>query len=118
MTEGRQGAGAARLLRSGWDMLSSGPWSMRTRSIRFSPLATWYDPFEHLLDHQSGDSKMTADQPGEYRFNGTYGPQDIVEFWCTEWSRNGECHERRREPDVRSGIRRVHRVLVSSSACH
>lgn len=53
-------------------------------------LGLWYDPFEHMLDYTSGDSEYSADQPGCFDRNGLAEPQDVVEYWCAAWSRNGK----------------------------
>src|SRR5712691_2471530 len=57
-------------------------------------LGLWYDPFEHLLDYTSSDGHITQDQPpGEFSNNRFDQPQDVVEYWATHWSQNGEAHE-------------------------
>ena len=55
-------------------------------------LGLWYDPFEHVLDYSSGESVYSHDQPGEYDRNGLDEPQEVVEYWAREWSRNGNHH--------------------------
>jgi hypothetical protein len=56
-------------------------------------LGLWYDPFEHLLDHSSGEATCTEDQPGRFDRNGLDEPQDVVEYWAVEWSKNGNGHK-------------------------
>lgn len=56
-------------------------------------LGLWYDPFEHLLDHGSGEAAHSRDQPGEFDRNGLDEPQDVVEYWAVDWSNNGNCHD-------------------------
>ena len=57
-------------------------------------LGLWYDPFEHMLDYTSGDEHVTQDQPpGEFSNNWFDQPQDVVEYWSTQWSQNGEAHQ-------------------------
>jgi hypothetical protein len=56
-------------------------------------LAIWYDPFEHLLDHSSGEAKFSLDQPGEFDRNGLDEPQDVVEHWAESWSKNDNTHD-------------------------
>jgi hypothetical protein len=55
-------------------------------------LGLWYDPFEHLLDYTSGEASHSHDQPGEYDRNGLDEPQEVVEYWAEQWSRNGNSH--------------------------
>lgn len=52
-----------------------------------------YDPFEHVLDYGSGEAQESADQPGEFDRNALDDPQDVVEYWALEWSRNDNAHE-------------------------
>ena len=56
-------------------------------------LGLWYDPFEHMLDYTSGEATCTQDQPAQFDRNGIDEPQDVVEYWAMDWSRNGNCHE-------------------------
>jgi hypothetical protein len=56
-------------------------------------LGLWYDPFEHLLDYTSGEAKRSRDQPGKFDRNGLDEPQDVVEYWTVDWSKNDNCHE-------------------------
>ena len=56
-------------------------------------LGLWYDPFEHMLDHNSGDSELTKDQPGRFNCNCLDEPQDVVEVWAKHWAENSNCHE-------------------------
>jgi hypothetical protein len=56
-------------------------------------LALWYDPFQHMLDHGSGEATCTQDQPGQFDRNPLDEPQDVVESWSVEWSRNGTHHQ-------------------------
>jgi hypothetical protein len=52
-------------------------------------LGLWYDPFEHMLDYDSGDVKFTRDQPGEFDvLNPLTEPQDVVGYWAETWSEN------------------------------
>jgi hypothetical protein len=55
-------------------------------------LGLWYDPFEHLLDHATGEAPLTKDQPGTFDKNGLDAPQDVVESWPKIWSQNGKYH--------------------------
>ena len=55
-------------------------------------LTLWYDPFEHMLDYSSGDSKVSTDQPGEFDCNGIDKPQEVVEHWAEVWSKNDREH--------------------------
>jgi hypothetical protein len=55
-------------------------------------LSLWYDPFEHMLDYSSGEATCTQDQPGQFDRNPLDEPQDVVEYWAVEWSRNGKYH--------------------------
>jgi hypothetical protein len=56
-------------------------------------LGLWYDPFEHMLDHGSGEATSSRDQPGHFDRNGLDEPQDVVEYWAVAWSKNQNCHE-------------------------
>ena len=56
-------------------------------------LGLWYDPFEHLLDYTSGEATCSSDQPGQFDRNGLDAPQDVVEYWAVDWSKNDNCHE-------------------------
>jgi hypothetical protein len=53
-------------------------------------LGLWYDPFEHMLDFNTGDATETPDQPGEYDLNWFESPQDVVEYWAIDWSKNNK----------------------------
>ena len=55
-------------------------------------LGLWYDPFEHLLDYGSGEASCSRDQVGQFDRNALDEPQDVVEYWAVDWSKNGECH--------------------------
>ncbi|MGO9470693.1 MAG: hypothetical protein ACLQIB_31360 [Isosphaeraceae bacterium] len=63
-------------------------------------LTLWYDPFEHLLDYSSGEATCSQDQPGQFDRNGLDQPQDVVEYWSVDWSKNGNGHE----PPHRAGL--------------
>ena len=56
-------------------------------------LGLWYDPFEHMLDYGSGEARHSGDQPGQFDRNPLDEPQDVVEYWAMEWSKNDNCHE-------------------------
>jgi len=56
-------------------------------------LGLWYDPFEHLLDHTSGEAACSQDQPGRFDRNGLDEPQEVVEYWAVDWSKNGKDHQ-------------------------
>ena len=56
-------------------------------------LGLWYDPFEHMLDYTSGEATRTRDQPGEFDRNALDEPQDVVEYWATNWSMYPNAHE-------------------------
>jgi hypothetical protein len=56
-------------------------------------LGLWYDPFEHMLDYCSGQATCTKDQPGQFSCNGLDQPQDVVEYWAVDWSKNGKEHK-------------------------
>lgn len=56
-------------------------------------IGLWYDPFEHLLDYGSGEATITNDQPGVFDRNALDEPQDIVEYWALDWSRNENDHK-------------------------
>lgn len=56
-------------------------------------LGLWYDPFEHMLDYTSGEATCSRDQPGQFDRNALDEPQDVVEYWAAEWSRNGKNHD-------------------------
>jgi hypothetical protein len=56
-------------------------------------LGLWYDPFEHVLDYTSGESKFSEDQPGTFDRNNLDEPQDVVEYWAETWSKNDSFHE-------------------------
>jgi hypothetical protein len=56
-------------------------------------LGLWYDPFEHLLDYCSGQATCSEDQPGKFSCNGLDEPQDVVEYWAVDWSKNCKGHE-------------------------
>jgi hypothetical protein len=53
-------------------------------------IGLWYDPFEHLLDHGSGEAEYTRDQPGTFDRNALDEPQDVVEYWAKTWSETGK----------------------------
>ncbi|NIR50106.1 hypothetical protein GWO43_16505 [candidate division KSB1 bacterium] len=55
-------------------------------------LGLWYDPFEHLLDYASGESKFSQDQPGIFDHNDLDAPQDVVEYWAKKWTENDSYH--------------------------
>lgn len=63
-------------------------------------LGLWYDPFEHMLDYGSGEAQASADQPGEFDRNALDEPQDVVEYWALEWSKNDNADE----PPHKAGI--------------
>ncbi len=54
-------------------------------------LGLWYDPFEHMLDYSSGEATSSEDQPGQFDRNGLDQPQDVVEYWAVDWSKNQNC---------------------------
>jgi hypothetical protein len=56
-------------------------------------LGLWYDPFEHLLDYCSGQANCSEDQPGKFSCNGLDQPQDVVEYWAVDWSKNCKAHK-------------------------
>ena len=56
-------------------------------------LGLWYDPFEHMLDHNTGDSKYSQDQPGRFNCNSLDEPQDVVEHWAATWAKNSKEQE-------------------------
>jgi hypothetical protein len=56
-------------------------------------LGLWYDPFEHMLDYMSGQATCSEDQPGQFACNELEQPQDVVEYWAVDWSKNGRCSE-------------------------
>jgi hypothetical protein len=56
-------------------------------------LGLWYDPFEHMLDYNSGEATTTTDQPGTFDCNDLDEPQDVVEYWAESWSHNGDAHD-------------------------
>ena len=56
-------------------------------------LGLWYDPFEHMLDYTTGAAISSEDQPGPFACNGLDQPQDVVEYWAVDWSKNGNCSE-------------------------
>ena len=53
----------------------------------------WYDPFEHMLDYTSGDARHSEDQPGQFDRNGLDEPQEGVEYWAEQWSKNDQNHQ-------------------------
>lgn len=55
-------------------------------------LGLWYDPFEHMLDYFGG-ATHSRDQPGQVNGGGLNQPQDVVEYWAVDWSKNGKCSE-------------------------
>jgi len=56
-------------------------------------LALWYDPFEHVLDYTSGEARYSEDQPGQFDRNDLDKPQEVVEYWAEQWSKNGRNHQ-------------------------
>ena len=56
-------------------------------------LGLWYDPFEHMLDYTSGEARHSEDQPGQFDRNGLDEPQEVVEYWAEQWSKNGQNHQ-------------------------
>lgn len=56
-------------------------------------LGLWYDPFEHMLDHASGEATLTADQPGTFERGNLREPQEVVEHWAETWSRHDNFHK-------------------------
>ncbi len=67
-------------------------------------LGLWYDPFEHILDYGSGEAQASADQPGEFDRNALDEPQDVVEYWAVEWSKNDNAHEPPHEAGTGLGL--------------
>jgi hypothetical protein len=68
-------------------------------------LGLWYDPFEHMLDYNSGDAKFTRDQPGNFNvLNPLTEPQDVVEYWAETWSKNSVFHEPEHEAGIELGL--------------
>ncbi|MDQ3009402.1 MAG: hypothetical protein M3X11_01660 [Acidobacteriota bacterium] len=67
-------------------------------------IGLWYDPFEHLLDHGSGEATITKDQPGIFDRNALDEPQDVVEYWALDWSRNGKNHSPSQEAGTGLGL--------------
>ena len=67
-------------------------------------LGLWYDPFEHILDYSSGEASHSRDQPGEYDRNDLDEPQEVVEYWAEQWSRNGKCHSPSHEAGTGLGL--------------
>ena len=55
-------------------------------------LGLWYDPFEHMLDYNSGDAKHSKDQAGSFSCNDLDEPQDVVEYWAERWAKNSKEH--------------------------
>jgi len=53
-------------------------------------LGLWYDPFEHMLDYTSGEACYSEDQPGQFDRNGLDEPQEVVEYWAEQWSKNDQ----------------------------
>jgi hypothetical protein len=56
-------------------------------------LSLWYDPFEHMLDYTSGEARHSEDQPGQFDRNVLDEPQEVVEYWAEQWSKNGQNHQ-------------------------
>ncbi len=56
-------------------------------------LGLWYDPFEHMLDYTSGEARHSEDQPGQFDRNDLDKPQEVVEYWAEQWSKNSRNHE-------------------------
>jgi len=56
-------------------------------------LGLWYDPFEHILDYTSGEARHSEDQPGQFDRNGLDEPQEVVEYWAEQWSKNDPSHQ-------------------------
>jgi hypothetical protein len=56
-------------------------------------LGLWYDPFEHMLDYTSGEARHSEDQPGQFDRNGLDEPQEVVEYWAEQWSKNDKNHQ-------------------------
>ena len=56
-------------------------------------LGLWYDPFEHILDYTSGEALHSEDQPGQFDRNGLDEPQEVVEYWAEQWSKNDQNHQ-------------------------
>ena len=67
-------------------------------------LGLWYDPFEHMLDYTNGEATQTKDQPGSFDRNDLDRPQEVVEYWTLQWSRNEPCHEPPHEAGLGMGI--------------
>ncbi len=63
-------------------------------------LGLWYDPFEHMLDYNTGDSKYTQDQPGSFDCNDLEQPQDVVEYWAEKWSKHTKHHKPSHEAET------------------
>ena len=64
-------------------------------------LGLWFDPFEHLLDYNTGDAKHTTDQPGQASVGDHLnGDLDVVEYWAMKWAANDNDHE----PGVDAGL--------------
>ncbi|MEO8397545.1 MAG: hypothetical protein ABI700_31395 [Chloroflexota bacterium] len=56
-------------------------------------LGLWLDPFEHMLDYGSGEAQFTQDQQGKFERNSLSEPQDVVEYWAVEWSKNEKFYQ-------------------------
>jgi hypothetical protein len=56
-------------------------------------LGLWYDPFEHMLDYTSSEARHSEDQPGQFNRNGLDEPQEVVEYWAEQWSKNDQNHQ-------------------------
>jgi hypothetical protein len=68
-------------------------------------LGLWYDPFEHMLDYNSGDAKFTHDQPGNFSvLSALTEPQDVVEYWAEIWSKTSVFHEPGHEAGIELGL--------------
>ena len=57
-------------------------------------LGLWYDPFEHMLDYSSGESRHSEDQPpGQFDRNDLDEPQEVVEYWAETWGKTSDDHK-------------------------
>jgi len=46
-----------------------------------------------MLDYTSGEARHSEDQPGQFDRNGLDEPQEVVEYWAEQWSKNGQNHQ-------------------------
>ncbi|MBI4229441.1 MAG: hypothetical protein HY608_01255 [Planctomycetes bacterium] len=72
-------------------------------------LGIWYDPFEHMLDYSSEESKVTEDQPGSFGQNSLEEAQDVVEYWAPRDTCPGTRSHRQERSAPRNGIRTLPR---------